>query len=88
MLTRVAEHYAPDQLEIDRGGYGCHSPLMSATVDSFFDEYARRYTEGDVEDVTSLCLWPFLAVRRGRRSTCRTATQCGITSLRPSPPIA
>jgi hypothetical protein len=38
---------------------------MSATVDSFFDEYARRYTEGDVEGVTSLCLWPFLAVRRG-----------------------
>ena len=37
-------------LEIDRGGYGCHchSPLMSATVDSFFDEYARRYTEGDI----------------------------------------
>ena len=38
---------------------------MSATVDSFFDEYARRYTDGDVEGVTSLCLWPFLAVRRG-----------------------
>jgi len=26
---------------------------MSATVDSFFDEYARRYTEGDVEGVPS-----------------------------------
>jgi len=39
---------------------------MSATVDAFFDEYARCYTEGDVEGVTSLCLWPFLAVRRGR----------------------
>jgi hypothetical protein len=38
---------------------------MSATVDSFFDEYTRRYTEGDVEGVTSLCLRPFLAVRRG-----------------------
>jgi hypothetical protein len=38
---------------------------MSAMVDSFFDEYARRYTEGDVEGVTSLCLWPFVAVRRG-----------------------
>jgi hypothetical protein len=38
---------------------------MSATVDSFFDEYARCYTEGDVEGVTSLCLWPLLAVRRG-----------------------
>jgi len=34
---------------------------MSATVDSFFDEYARRDTEGDVEGVTSRCLWPFLA---------------------------
>jgi hypothetical protein len=43
-------------LEIDQGGSGCHSPLMSATVDSLFDEYAHRYTEGDVEGVTSLCL--------------------------------
>jgi hypothetical protein len=38
---------------------------MSATVDSFFDEYARRYIEGDVKAVTSLCHSPFLAVRRG-----------------------
>ena len=38
---------------------------MCATVDSFFDEYARRYTERDVEGVTNLCLWPFLAIRRG-----------------------
>jgi hypothetical protein len=38
---------------------------MSATVDSFFDEYARRYIEGDVKGVTSLCHCPFLAVRRG-----------------------
>ena len=52
-------------LEIDRDGYGCHSPLMSAPVDSFFDEYARRYTERDAEGVTNLCLWPFVAIRRG-----------------------
>jgi hypothetical protein len=52
-------------LEIERGGCCCHSPLMSATVDSFFDEYARLYTERDVEGVTNLCLWPFLATRRG-----------------------
>ena len=38
---------------------------MSATVDSFLADYARRYTEGDVDGVTSLCLLPFLAVRRG-----------------------
>ena len=38
---------------------------MTATVDSFFDEYARRYTDRDVEGVTDLCLWPFLAIRRG-----------------------
>ena len=52
-------------LEIDRGGYGCDSLPMSATVDSFLDEYARRYTERDVEGVTNLCLWPFLAIRKG-----------------------
>jgi hypothetical protein len=38
---------------------------MPATVNSFFDEYARRYTEGDVKGVVSLCHWPFLAVRKG-----------------------
>jgi hypothetical protein len=38
---------------------------MSATIDSFFVEYARRYTEHDVDGVTNLCLWPFLAIRRG-----------------------
>jgi hypothetical protein len=52
--------------QIDQAGYGCHSPLMSATVDSFFDEYARRYSERDVDGVTNLCLWPFLAIRRGK----------------------
>jgi hypothetical protein len=51
--------------EIDQASYGCQSSPMSATVDSFFDEYARCYTDGDVEGVTSLCLWPLLAVRRG-----------------------
>ena len=38
---------------------------MTATVDSFFDEYARRYTERDMEGVTNLCLWPFVAIRNG-----------------------
>ena len=38
---------------------------MSATVDSFFNEYARPYTERDVEGVTNLCHWPFLAIRKG-----------------------
>ena len=46
--------------------WGAYSPLMSATVDSFFDEYARRYTERDVDGVTNLCLWPFLAIRKGK----------------------
>ena len=38
---------------------------VTATVDSLFDEYARRYEERDMEGVTNLCLWPFLAIRRG-----------------------
>jgi hypothetical protein len=38
---------------------------VSATVDAFFDEYARRYIEGDVKGVTSLCHCPFLAARNG-----------------------
>jgi hypothetical protein len=39
---------------------------MTTTVDSFFDEYAGRYTDPDVEGVTNLCIWPFLAVRNGK----------------------
>ena len=38
---------------------------MTTTVDSFFDEYARRYTERDMEGVTNLCLSPFVAIRNG-----------------------
>jgi hypothetical protein len=50
---------------IGRVGYDCDSPGMSATVDSFLHEYARRYAERDGEGVTDLCLWPFLAIRKG-----------------------
>jgi len=50
---------------LTKRGYDCHSPLVSATVESLFDEYARRYIAGDVKGVTSLCLYPFLAVRKG-----------------------
>ena len=39
---------------------------MTATVDSIFDEYARRYTERDVEGVTNLCLWPSLLARSAK----------------------
>ena len=38
---------------------------MSTGVDAFMDEYIRRYSERDVEGVTELCLWPFLAIREG-----------------------
>ena len=38
---------------------------MSATVELLFDDYTRLYAERDVEGVTDLCLWPFLAIRRG-----------------------
>jgi hypothetical protein len=38
---------------------------VTATVDLLFEEYARRYTERDMEGVTNLCLWPFIAIRRG-----------------------
>ena len=38
---------------------------MTATVDSLLDEYQRRYTERDAEGVTNLCVWPFVAIRRG-----------------------
>jgi hypothetical protein len=39
--------------------------FVSATVEAFFDEYIRRYADGDVRGVTNLCHAPFLAVRRG-----------------------
>jgi len=62
---------------------------MPASVDSFFDDYARLYTAGDVKGVTNLWSLPVRCnpARRGR-STCLTAAPCGITSLRPSLHIA
>ena len=38
---------------------------MTDTVDSLLDEYQRRYVARDAEGVTNLCLWPFLAIRKG-----------------------
>ena len=38
---------------------------MTAGVDTYIDEYTRRYSERDVEGVTELCRWPFLAIREG-----------------------
>ncbi len=38
---------------------------MTASVLSTLDEYGRLYSDRDVEGVTDLCLWPFLAIRRG-----------------------
>jgi hypothetical protein len=50
---------------VDRRSDNCQSPAVTATVQSTVDEYIRRYSERDVEGVTDLCLWPFLAVRKG-----------------------
>jgi hypothetical protein len=61
--SRAGHH--PRGMRLTETATAATVPLMSATVDSFFDEYARAYTEGDVEAVTSLCHWPLLAVRRG-----------------------
>jgi hypothetical protein len=38
---------------------------VTLAVQPTVDEYIRRYSERDVEGVTDLCLWPFLAVRKG-----------------------
>jgi hypothetical protein len=38
---------------------------VAVSVASTFDEYTRLYSDRDVEGVTDLCLWPFLAIRRG-----------------------
>jgi hypothetical protein len=38
---------------------------VAASILSTFEEYTRLYSARDVEGVTNLCLWPFLAIRRG-----------------------
>jgi hypothetical protein len=38
---------------------------VTDTVDSLLEVYQRRYTERDAEGVTNLCLWPFVAIRKG-----------------------
>jgi hypothetical protein len=38
---------------------------MTADVDALIHEYARLYSARDVEGVTELCLWRFLAIRGG-----------------------
>ena len=38
---------------------------MTVATDSLMREYARLYSARDVEGVTGLCLWPFVAIREG-----------------------
>jgi hypothetical protein len=38
---------------------------VAGSIASTFEEYTRLYSERDVEGVTNLCLWPFLAIRKG-----------------------
>jgi hypothetical protein len=39
---------------------------VAPSILSTFEEYTRRYSARDVEGVTDLCLWPFLAIRKGK----------------------
>jgi SnoaL-like domain len=47
--------------------HGCGANRVSAVSDvlTALDEYHRCYEGRDVEGVTNLCLWPFLAIREG-----------------------
>jgi len=38
---------------------------VTLAVQSTVDEYIRRYSDRDVEGVTDLCRWPFVAVGKG-----------------------
>ena len=38
---------------------------MTVAIDSLIHEYARRYSAREVDGVTELCLWPFVATREG-----------------------
>jgi hypothetical protein len=40
--------------------------VSESAVLSILDDYHRRYVGRDVEGVTDLCLWPFVAIRRGK----------------------
>jgi len=51
-------------MPIDEGGDGCDSRPVN-TVESFLDDYHRRYEDGNMRAVADLCVVPFLAVRRG-----------------------
>jgi SnoaL-like domain len=39
---------------------------VAGSILSTLEEYTRRYSARDVEGVTDLCLWPFLAIRKGQ----------------------
>ena len=38
---------------------------MVESVDEFFELYAACYSDGDLQGIASLCLTPFVAVRKG-----------------------
>ena len=61
---------------------------MADSILSTFEEYTRLYSARDVEGVTNLCLWPFLAIRRGEAIHMQTAPLSATTSPMQLPPTA
>ena len=64
-MTEIVSPFFPGVDRIDRACPGCDSRSVAGTVDSLFDLYAARYSEGDLQGVASLCVTPFFAVRKG-----------------------
>jgi hypothetical protein len=61
---------------------GCQGRFMTATVESFIQEYARRYSDHDPEAVTELCFTPSWRSAAARRFTSPILTRCAIISPR------
>ena len=55
---------------------------MTADVEAFVHEYARRYSAREVEGVTELCLWLFLAIQAGMPIHPADRERCAITPRR------
>jgi hypothetical protein len=62
MCTTIAEPF----VTLTSPAATARVPMVSASAVSTLDEYIRRYANRDVEGVTDLCLWPFVAIRKGK----------------------
>jgi hypothetical protein len=66
MTPTVSGFFPAAKIPIHLAGPGCRSRAVAGTIDSLFELYATRCSEGDLQGIASLWVALFFGVRKGQ----------------------